>query len=104
MPKSPIPRNKKLYKLYKSTNKTKKFDIWIENPYTDRIKKISFGAKGYEDYTTHKDKERRENYRSRHRNDKIDDPTSSGCLSYWVLWGKSTNINTNLKYYLNKFF
>lgn len=51
--------SKKLYTLYKSTNKTKKFDIWIENPKTGNIKKISFGAKGYEDYSTHKDRERR---------------------------------------------
>lgn len=96
--------SKKLYKLYKSTNANKKFDIWIEHPETDRIKKISFGAKGYEDYSTHKDKERRERYRTRHQNDKINDPTKSGCLSYHILWGRTTSIEKNLKYFLRKFF
>lgn len=96
--------SKKLYKLYKSTNPKKKFDIWIENPKSGRIKKISFGAKGYEDYTIHKDKERRERYLQRHKHDKLNDPTYSGFWSATLLWGKSTNINTNLKAVLKKYF
>jgi len=102
--KSPRQSKKQLYKLYKSTLKTKKFDIWIENPKTGNIKKISFGAKGYEDYSIHKDKERRERYRTRHKNDKINDPTSSGFWAYWILWGESTNKDTNLKKILKKYF
>ena len=94
----------KLYKLYKSTIPTKKFDIWIENPKTGNIKKVSFGARGYEDYSIHKDKERRERYRMRHRNDKIKDPTSPGFFSWHILWGNSTSINKNLKEVLNKYF
>lgn len=91
------PINHKLYYLYKSSNKNKKFDIYIENPKTGRIKKISFGAVGYEDYTIHKDKDRRTRYRTRHKHDKIDDPMSPGFWSYWILWGPSTNIKRNLK-------
>lgn len=30
-----------------------------EYPYIEKVKSISFGAKGYEDYTTHKDKDRK---------------------------------------------
>ena len=32
------------------------------------------------------DLKRRERYRLRHKNDKINDPTSSGFLSWWFLW------------------
>jgi hypothetical protein len=86
-----------LYKLYKSTRKNKKFDIYIVNPKTGRILKVSFGDSRYEDYTIHKDKQRRERYRNRHRNDKLDDITSAGFWSYHVLWGNSSNLNTALK-------
>lgn len=95
---------KKLYTLYNSTLETKKFDVWIKNPKTGNIKKISFGARGYDDYTIHKDKERRKKYRLRHQHDKINDPTSSGFWSYWILWGESTDINKNMKSILNKYF
>lgn len=95
---------KQLYRLYKSTLKTKKYDIWIENPKTGNIKKISFGAKGYEDYSIHKDKERRERYRTRHKNDKIKDPTSSGFWAMRLLWGDSTSIDKNLRDVVKKWF
>ena len=88
--------NKKLYTLYKSSSQ-KKYEVYIENPNTDRINKISFGAKNYSDYTIHKDKDRRERYLSRHQNDNIENPFYSGFWSWHVLWGKSTNINTNMK-------
>ena len=86
-----------LYKLYKSKLKTKKYDVYILNPNTDRIKKISFGAKDYDDYTTHKDKERRERYRNRHKKDNIDNPLYAGFWSWYVLWGDSSNIDTAFK-------
>lgn len=58
---------------------------------------VRFGALGYQDYTQHKDKKRRDNYRSRHRNDNIDDPYSAGFWSWWVLWGHSTDRGKNFK-------
>jgi glutamine synthetase type III len=88
---------KQLYKLYKSTNKNKKYDIYIMNPKTNRVKKISFGGTGYSDYTIHKNKERRNLYRIRHKNDRINDVYSSGYWSWWVLWGDSYNLNIALK-------
>lgn len=33
----------------------------------DRVRIVKFGHKDYEDYTTHKDKERRKNYHQRHK-------------------------------------
>jgi len=60
-----------------------------------RSKTVLFGARGYEDYTQHKDRGRWENYRSRHRHDRIDDPTSPGFWSWHVLWGESTSLQKN---------
>ena len=87
----------KLYTLYKSSLSTKKYDVYIENPDTGRTKKISFGAKNYEDYTIHKDKDRREKYRSRHSKDNINNPMYPGFWSWHVLWGESTNIKTAMR-------
>lgn len=87
----------KLYTLYKSTLSSKKYDVYIINPNTGRTKKISFGAKNYEDYTIHKDKDRRERYRTRHSNDNIDNPLYPGFWSWHVLWGDSSNLDVAFK-------
>ncbi len=84
----------KLYTLYSSTNKNKKYDVYVVNPKTDNIKKVSFGAKGYSDYTIHKDYDRMKLYKKRHQNDKIYDITSSGFWSWWVLWNKPSLKNS----------
>ena len=42
-----------------SKYKDKKFDAVINNQNNDRTKTVSFGAKGYSDYTKHKDPERK---------------------------------------------
>jgi hypothetical protein len=67
--------------------------------------KTRFGAHGFEDYTQHKDSERRRLYRLRHAKDlKTNDPKRAGYLSYYILWGDSTNINENIKAYNKRFF
>ena len=68
-----------------------------------KTKTIHFGAKGYEDYTQHHNKERRRLYRQRHEKDLKNDPTRAGYLSYYILWGDSTNFQTNLRSFKNKF-
>lgn len=90
--------DRKLYTLYKSSNRLKKFDVYVENPLTDKIKKVSFGAKNYEDYTIHKDKERREKYRQRHSKDKIDNHLYPGFWSWHVLWGKYSSLDKSMRY------
>jgi hypothetical protein len=57
---------------------------------TDGVKKTThFGAKGYPDYTTHKDKDRRNLYIKRHKKDlETNDPTRPGYLSMYILWNK----------------
>lgn len=65
-----------------------------------KTKVVKFGAKGYSDYTIHKDKDRRERYRIRHKTDlKTKDPTRPGFLSWYILWGNSTNLDQNIKKY-----
>jgi hypothetical protein len=62
-----------------------------------------FGDDRYEDYTIHKDKERRKNYLARHRNEDWNDYKSAGSLSRYILWGASTNLQNNIAEYKNKF-
>ena len=66
-------------------------------------KTVKFGAKGYEDYTIHHDQTRRDSYRKRHQHDNLSIPTSPGALSYYILWGDSTNIRTNINSFINRF-
>ena len=87
----------KLYTLYRSSNPKKKYDVFVDNHKTGRVKKISFGASGHEDFTTHRDVVRRQRYRSRHRNDKNDDYLYAGFWASRVLWGDSTNIDVNMR-------
>jgi hypothetical protein len=63
-----------------------------------------FGAKGYDDYTTHHNITRRDNYRKRHEKDLLTgDPTRPGFLSYYILWGDSTSLEKNIYDYIRKF-
>ena len=63
-----------------------------------------FGASAYQDYTQHKDPERRRLYRSRHAKDLMtEDPTAAGYLAYYLLWGDSTSLGRNLATYKRMF-
>ena len=68
-----------------------------------KTKTIHFGANGYEDYTQHHDKKRRDLYRNRHEKDLKGDPMRAGYLSYYILWGDSTSLQTNIKAFKIKF-
>ena len=69
-----------------------------------RTKTTHFGAKGLDDYTITKDKERRRLYRERHKKDlATKDPTRAGFLSYYILWGDSTSRATNISNYKKRF-
>ena len=60
---------------------------------TSSGRKIYFGAKGYSDYTIHKDPERKQRYIERHK-DKENWTKSgintAGFWSRWLLWNKPT--------------
>lgn len=67
-------------------------------------KTTKFGSYGMNDYTLTGDKEARRLYRARHLKDlNTNDPQRAGYLSYYILWGESTNMNTNVKSF-NKMF
>ena len=68
-----------------------------------KTKTVHFGANGYEDFTTNHDKDRRRLYRQRHEKDLKGNPITAGYLSYYILWGDSTNLQTNIKSFKNKF-
>lgn len=69
-----------------------------------RTKSVHFGAAGMDDYTKTKDKEQRARYRARHAKDlTTGDPSKAGYLSYYILWGDSTSLHTNISAYKTKF-
>jgi hypothetical protein len=89
----------KLLKVAKSSKAGKKYTAYFSDG-----TKTSFGATGFQDYTQHNDRERREAYRRRHKDDlDTDDPTRAGYLSYYILWGDSTDLDTNIASYKRRF-
>jgi len=70
----------------------------------DDGKRVPFGAKGYQDYTQHKDRLRRANYLRRHRSrESWSNPRTAGSLSRWILWGDSTSLDANLRAFRRRF-
>jgi hypothetical protein len=69
--------------LYLSTSKNKKYMVFDEDG-----KKIHFGDLRFSDWTKHKDKQKRNNFRNRNRNRrwKDADKYTPSHLSYYLLW------------------
>ena len=60
---------------------------------SDGSRTTHFGAKGYEDYTTHRDEKRRRNYLSCHESREDwgrSGVMTAGWLSRYILWEKPT--------------
>ena len=56
-----------------------------------RVKTTHFGATGYQDFTVHRDEERKRRYLARHAaRENFNDVTTAGSLSRWILWNKPT--------------
>jgi len=88
----------------KGTAKNKKWKAEFFDDKGKRIKVSQFGDSRYSDYTIHKDKERRERYRSRHKVYlKNQNYMSPAFLSYYILWGDSQSLKTNISNYKKKF-
>jgi hypothetical protein len=71
--------------LRTSTNPKKKYMVTIND------KTIHFGARGYQDYTTHKDPERQRRYINRHKGNEdwsISGINTQGFWSRFILWNK----------------
>lgn len=72
----------------------------FEDSTTKKTRRTLFGRRGYSDYTIHKDKDRRARYWKRHQKDlRTNDPTRAGYLSYYILWGPSTSLQQNIRYF-----
>ena len=87
-----------------NTTNNKKFKVTIIYP-DDRRKTVQFGAKGYSDYTIHKDKERMKRYDSRHasrENWTKSGIETAGFWSKWILWSKP-GFDSAVKYTSRKF-
>jgi hypothetical protein len=93
----------KLLSIKPSTKADKKLMATFEND-NGRTKTTHFGASGMDDYTKTHDKAQRDRYRTRHAKDlQTGDATRAGHLSYYILWGDSTNLQTNIASYKRRF-
>ena len=88
----------------KGTAKNKKLKAIFYDDQGKKIKTTQFGDSRYQDYTLSKDKKQRDRYRTRHKKDlSKGDYKSAGHLSYYILWGDSTSLNTNINKYKKMF-
>lgn len=94
-----------LVSVKKSERAGKDYTATFRDSKTGKEKKTHFGDATMDHYNVHRDKNRREKYRSRHKKDlSTGDPTRAGYLSYYLLWGESTSLKTNLAAYRKRFF
>ena len=66
----------------------KKYDAHFKVDGRTRV--VPFGQAGADDYTKTHDDAQKSRYRERHKNDNLNDPTSAGSLSWWILWSDKT--------------
>lgn len=74
------------FTLYPSNIKDKRYTVYV--PKGNKTIKVDFGSSEHENYTIHKDSERKRLYRIRHHKDNIDNPYHAGFWAYHVLWNK----------------
>ena len=92
----------KLLSVTHATDNKHKYTAVFDN--NGRKKTTHFGAKGMDDYTLTHDKDQRERYRTRHKKDlATKDPTRAGFLSYYILWGDSTSVQSNISSFKSRF-
>jgi hypothetical protein len=89
----------KLLKVVEARNPAKKWRAEFSDG-----KGVEFGQANAPDYTLTKDKAQRDRYRARHKVDLLtDDPRRAGFLSYYILWGDSTDMGRNIATYKRMF-
>ena len=79
--------SEKIVQISKSEKPEKKLKALVDG------KTIHFGAAGYQDYTTHKDPQRKERYIQRHKANEDwtkEGLKTSGFYSRYLLWNKPT--------------
>ena len=88
--------------LAPSSRQNKKYELILSNA-EGRTKTYHFGSKGSQTYLDHEDPVKRANYIARHSARENWSEINAGSLSRYILWGDSTDLNTNLKQYLKRF-
>jgi hypothetical protein len=80
----------RLKTLRRSHKRDKKWDAVFEKDGKEKV--VPFGAKGYSDFTKHKNVTRKARYIKRHSGMGEDwrKPDTPGALSRWILWNKSS--------------
>jgi hypothetical protein len=90
----------RLIKIEKSIKPQKKLQAVFS--INGKNKTVHFGASHYEDFTKHKDTERKRLYILRHQKEDWTDPTKAGTLSRFILWNKK-DIKSSIKDYSKRF-
>jgi len=90
------------FTLQDGTAKGKRYKATFYDEDGKKIKTAQFGSSSHENFTIHRDKQRRELYRKRHANDKIDEPMTAGALSWFLLWNKSS-LEASIRDYAKRF-
>lgn len=92
----------KYVQLLKGTAIGKKYKIIFYDAMRKKISSVQFGDAHYQSYPDHQDLQRKQNYLSRHSNERWDDPMTAASCSRWILWNK-TSLTASYKDYRNKF-
>ena len=99
-----VPTDKSPAILDMASSMTTWGDLMVSKNEGKKIKTSQFGDSRYEDYTQHKDKKRRDKYRDRHKKDLASgDYMKPGFLSYYILWGASTDLDKNISSFKRRF-
>ena len=86
-----------------STSSGKKMMAIFYDEAKKKVKTTHFGAVGYEDYTTHQDLVRKQNYLARHdKTERWNDYMTAGSLSRWILWNRPT-LTASIEDYMHRF-
>lgn len=88
--------------IRKSKNPEKKW-VAVFRMDNGKERRVRFGSNPFLDYTIGATRDQRKLYRIRHEGDNLKDPTSPGSLSYFILWGSSTDMEKNIKSYKKRF-
>lgn len=87
--------------VVKSERKDKRYKA-IFSHYGKPFKTVHFGSASGRTYIDHHDKQIREAYIARHKGEDWNNLYSPGALSRYLLWGDSTDLETNIKKYNKK--
>jgi hypothetical protein len=93
-----------LVKVEDSKAKGKRYTAIFRDSKSGREKRVNFGDASMENFTIHKDPERRKRYLDRHKSrENWNDPVSPGALSRWILWGDSSSFAKSVSDYRKRF-